>query len=349
MKILFICSTLERTGPTNQLLNIVSNLKQYVSFSILTLSSEKENSMLTSFNQMDSIDLYSVNDIGWINILNFVKSFDIIHSQGIKADLLSTVVKNKTISTLRNYPYDDYPPLYGKILGNLMAFSHLQALRFIDQRVTISDSTSLKNFKKSGLDFSVIYNGVDTHKFKPSTFESINSLRGELKISDKSKVFVFTGPLIERKNVASIIRAFNEKNDFYMIIVGDGPELDYLKSISKSNIIFTGNVSNVQEYLSIADAFVMLSLSEGFPNSVMEALSVGLPCFLSDIPSHRDVERIIGKDVTIIKDDIDLIEVITQFDFMKVDRAAIRKNAASCISARSMALKYYNLYKKTFT
>jgi glycosyltransferase involved in cell wall biosynthesis len=59
-----------------------------------------------------------------------------------------------------------------------------------------------------------------------------------------------------------------------------------------SNISLKGKVIDVDEYLEAADCFVSASLSEGLPNSVIEALAWGLPIILSDIPEHREIQQI---------------------------------------------------------
>jgi glycosyltransferase involved in cell wall biosynthesis len=56
----------------------------------------------------------------------------------------------------------------------------------------------------------------------------------------------------------------------------------------RSNVKFTGRIDNVDEYLKASDVFVSASRSEGLPNTVMEALAVGLPVILSDIQPHNE-------------------------------------------------------------
>ncbi len=76
-----------------------------------------------------------------------------------------------------------------------------------------------------------------------------------------------------------------------LYILGDGINRDNLmkKYCNASNVIFTGSVSNVEEYLAASDVYISTSKSEGLPNGVLEAMAVGLPVLLSDIPQHKEI------------------------------------------------------------
>lgn len=57
----------------------------------------------------------------------------------------------------------------------------------------------------------------------------------------------------------------------------------------KNRIHFLGNCSNMNDMYSLADVFVMASYREGLSRSIMEAMSSGLPCVVSDIRGNRDL------------------------------------------------------------
>ena len=56
-----------------------------------------------------------------------------------------------------------------------------------------------------------------------------------------------------------------------------------------ANVVMTGSVSNVNEYLQASDIYITSSKSEGLPNGVLEAMAVGLPVIMSDIEQHKEV------------------------------------------------------------
>ena len=76
-----------------------------------------------------------------------------------------------------------------------------------------------------------------------------------------------------------------------LLFAGDGPLARACKGLAGGDprIHFLGQISNVQDYLQVADVFVSAALSEGLPNTVLEAMASGLPTVLSDIPAHREI------------------------------------------------------------
>lgn len=95
--------------------------------------------------------------------------------------------------------------------------------------------------------------------------------------------FIYIGRLSKVKNIDFIIRAFNNFPDKFLTIVGEGEEIDYLKSISSSNIIFSPPVKNsdIKNVLAKHDVFLLPSLSEPWGLVVEEALYFGLPVIVS--------------------------------------------------------------------
>jgi len=111
---------------------------------------------------------------------------------------------------------------------------------------------------------------------------------------------VFVGSLIPRKNVAYILTSlkylYNAGVDFIFTVVGAGEGLSCLQSMVVESglagrVRFPGEVSplEVAGYLNAADIYISASLHEGRPNSVLEAMSAGCCCVLSDISGHREL------------------------------------------------------------
>lgn len=135
-----------------------------------------------------------------------------------------------------------------------------------------------------------INNGIDVEKYIFNLKER-KYIRKKLNISEEEILLGNVGRLVEAKNpffLLKILKQINKKNNIYkLILVGDGELKEQLIKKSKQmkiedKVIFYGNSSNVNELLQAIDLFVMPSLYEGFPISLVEAQTAGLKCIVSD-------------------------------------------------------------------
>lgn len=119
-------------------------------------------------------------------------------------------------------------------------------------------------------------------------------LRSKLGLDGKL-VFGHVGRLHESKNHGFLIDVFAELKKKYpnsvLLLVGDGPLRSQIESAIDSkgltdSVLLLGNRSDVPDLLQAMDAFVFPSKWEGLPVSVVEALSSGLPCYISDTLTH---------------------------------------------------------------
>ena len=144
------------------------------------------------------------------------------------------------------------------------------------------------------------WNSVDINKF--SNKEN-DSFRQEYKLFDKPTV-LFVGNLIKRKNVVSLLEAKKlSHSDYYLGVVGDGPEFKKLKKkVEDENIrdvIFTGSRTDVENIIPSCDLLVLPSFSESFGLVLIEALACGKPVIGSDVGG---ISEIINKDVGLLVD-----------------------------------------------
>jgi GalNAc-alpha-(1->4)-GalNAc-alpha-(1->3)-diNAcBac-PP-undecaprenol alpha-1,4-N-acetyl-D-galactosaminyltransferase len=97
------------------------------------------------------------------------------------------------------------------------------------------------------------------------------------------------GRLSKEKGHRYLLEAFSRLNNtnWSLHIIGDGPERTLLEDLSKElliedRVIFYGHITNFTDILARAQIFVLPSLKEGYPNALIEAMSVPLACICSD-------------------------------------------------------------------
>jgi glycosyltransferase involved in cell wall biosynthesis len=294
IKVLYVVSTLERSGPINVLYNIVKYLNRDIFMPyILTLSPEPINSRWKEFESLGvnvrSLNLSRIKGLLFAKnqVHGFIKEIipDIIHTHGLRADsILSTLsIDILWTLTIHNYSYEDYVMRRGKIIGCLVANYHIATMKKCKYVVACSKNVA-ERLLKHHIKAYPIQNGVDISVAENSLYKSTLY---------QHPVFITTGGL-PRKNVAYITESFKSykraQGTGSLLVLGNETDLSATCADCK-DIYFLGYINNVCDYYSICDYFISSSLSEGLPNAVLEALACGLPSLLSDIPSHREIAQ----------------------------------------------------------
>lgn len=143
-----------------------------------------------------------------------------------------------------------------------------------------------KAFQSKGI---VLLNGIDLERFAydPSCREQIRQKHHW----EKCLVIGHAGHMVPVKNQGFLLELMPEllkrRPDAKLALLGDGADRPALEQRAAElgltdHVTFTGNVQNVNEYLSAMDVFAFPSLYEGMPLSIIEAQANGLPCVLSD-------------------------------------------------------------------
>lgn len=133
----------------------------------------------------------------------------------------------------------------------------------------------------------VAYLGVDSGEFSPPRNQA--ETRRKLNLPENGVGVCSISRLTTEKNVSNLIDSFETvlkyaKQECWLVLVGDGPDRETVRDQIKkrgleTNIYLVGaqSHSEVPDWLRAADIFVLASKSEGLPNSVLEAMSSGLP------------------------------------------------------------------------
>lgn len=201
----------------------------------------------------------------------------------------------------------------------------------------------------------LIPNGVES-------FEKYDkkNIRKKLGIKDNIILGLIVARLDKQKNHIALFKAWkhilNYFPDAQLLCIGTGPEMGVYQSFineseCQNNIILAGTKDNVSEYYQAADFFILPSFYEGMSNALLEAMSLGIPCIVSNIRANKFLvtnnENGILFDLDI--DDKTLADlIISSYNnkelLMKLsDNAKIKSKEFSISSIANIYLELYKL------
>ena len=190
----------------------------------------------------------------------------------------------------------------------------------------------------------LIPNGLDTDRFCPATPREKSALREQLGLGS-GVVALFVGRICSQKNPLLLLKAWTEtfarRDNCELVLLGDGPQLELVQDIAKAgarNVRVLGSVDDPLPWYQAADLYLLPSDYEGLSNSLLEALSCGLPVVCTQVSGSEDVFR-----------KADVGELIPVGDEGKLSRAIERmladpgRRAACGRHARELALRFFSM------
>ena len=240
-----------------------------------------------SSSNLDKITLQRLISLAFLFFWGFRKlrelKPDIIHSHsadmGFFISFAARFYRIPVVSTCHGISFDDKQYFFLKRLAEKFF------LRYSGfKKIIVVDKNGLEILEKAGIKKGIyVPNGVDIHKFE----------RKQEKKSDGMTRFLFVGRLEKQKGLEYLIHAakfLKGKNDFEIIIAGDGEEAENLKKTAiefevEYIVKFTGKLSEhalIEQYMR-CDIFVLPSLWEGLPLTLLEAAAAGLPIIATEV------------------------------------------------------------------
>ena len=208
------------------------------------------------------------------NALMYVEPLKVAKKAGVKKIII------------HSHSVKAYNPLY-KILHQ---FNKKRIGKWVTHRFACSQAAGEWAYED---DFIVVNNGIrlDRFGFNPQKREK---MRADLGLQD-AFVIGNVGRFVPVKNHEFLISVFEEirKEKPYakLLLCGDGELRESIEMLVaekglKDEVIFTGNVTNVEDYLQAMDVFLLPSKYEGAPIALIEAQSTGLFCVASKSVPH---------------------------------------------------------------
>jgi UDP-glucose:(heptosyl)LPS alpha-1,3-glucosyltransferase len=132
----------------------------------------------------------------------------------------------------------------------------------------------------------VVYNGVDTDKFHPALKQYRRAVRNELGIPQHQAVFLFVGSGFERKGLGPALEAVARLPRGRLLVVGKDRHVRRYRRLAErlgilGRVHLLGVKPDVGPYYGAADALVLPTLYDPFPNVVLEGMAAGLPVVTS--------------------------------------------------------------------
>ena len=222
------------------------------------------------------------------------KHIDVINYQSIFFAFISGWIARlchcKVCYTIHSLAEDN--PKHSKFMKILMTATAFISIYCCGKNIiTVSNSKAQEIKSRYGKTCRVIPCGVNM----PTEFTETN-------IIDKFGInrgyyYLTIGRMDPIKNLDILIQAYIKRNNprFQLVLAGDYTNSHgaYLRDLAKNNnnIIFVGSVMGDDKETLLKNSFAncLLSSSEGMPLSLLEAMSYGKPCIVSDIPAIREV------------------------------------------------------------
>ena len=316
MKILLVITKAEIGGAQNFVLSLARGLKKSgieVSVAagdgdILPKELEKENIPFIYLKYLNrSFNLFSI--FAYIRELKKIinqESFEVIHLNstntlpGVFAAKLSKG-RPKVVFTVHGLSVIDKNYKSSGLVKIIFKYYFKFFIKFVDKLIFVSKDNLVeakgRGIKKAG---SIIYYGLemtpDYFLNKDEAKRRIEKMIG--KKLEGAYLIGSIGRLAEQKNYDFIIKIWSEikkeKPSAKFVVIGEGPErVKYEKIIRESEgaeeIYLPGEMKNASCLLKAFDLFILPSIYEGLPISLIEALFSDIPILASDVGGNREI------------------------------------------------------------
>ena len=202
-----------------------------------------------------------------------------------------------------------------------------------------------------GKAYQVLPNAIDLDSYRPEA-SCRRSMRKELGIAENAFVVGHVGRFHPVKNHAFLLRVFakikKQRSNACLLLVGDG----YLRQKIQKNaakmglsdcVIFTGVRQDVPQLMQAMDVFILPSVAEGLPVTLVEAQAAGLPCVASTgVPRESGLTDLV-RFLPLKAGFLAWSEQICQCQAVKADTHRLLEQAGYAIGKSAGKLQQYYL------
>lgn len=177
---------------------------------------------------------------------------------------------------------------------------------YLTHRFTCGAEAAQWLFGKDGAETAILQrNAIDTKSFRFDE-KAREENRKELGIGNDTLVVGHIGRFERQKNHEFVVKVFqnvlSNHPDSKLLLIGSGGDMEpeTRKMVTdlhlNQSVMFLGSRNDIPQLLWAMDVFLFPSLMEGFPLSLLEAQSAGLPCIISDcVPQESCITDLVTR------------------------------------------------------
>ncbi|MFT6842377.1 MAG: glycosyltransferase involved in cell wall biosynthesis [Psychroserpens sp.] len=348
-------------GAEQQARTLARFLRSNFDYNIKVISTDHLGT-LKRLDTLDGNEVHRISDLKYGMLFFYIKlffilvfkykNFKVIHCHSISVTsficaISAKLTKRKCILKLT---------ISGEIDRLLSGNGVLAKIKSAMIRYALNNSTVIALTKEGKAELNNF--GVKEYVQIPNGVDELN-VRSGLDVmettSNDNRIFGFLGRFCVQKGIPELLNAFencNYKSELRLMGSSEHQLSSDIDKVINSKAETLGSrltrlepINPPYEFYKQLTHFVSASKYEGLPNVVLEALSFGLPCILSDIAPHKEIEN--ACDSPYVKT-FDSNEVLISL----LDQMPIRQERTSLLprkfSMTIVAESYDNLYKKLF-
>ena len=239
---------------------------------------------------------------------------DLVHTQLTDANLMGRMASFKRtpiVTSVQTTPYEPSIIRGYSSLGILKTGAHWAADVALSRAASLLVAVSgqvrdavVERVRVAPSKVRVVYNSIDVLSVQRPTAEERRQVRAELGFTEHELVMISVGKVIPAKGQWLLIEAMpallERVPQARLLIVGDGTQTDELNARIRQlglteRVRLLGNRDDVMRLLKATDLMAFASALEGLPLSVIEAMATYVPCALSGIQPHREIQSVVAR------------------------------------------------------
>jgi L-malate glycosyltransferase len=308
INILYIIDYFHGTGGT----------ERHLSYLVGHLPAEKFNCSIAVFDLAPNRWVDNIR-AGGIPVIHVPVAREYAPGAIPRAIELARMIRSKNVHIVQTFHQKS--DTYGAVIASLAGIKHIVSSKrdtgelkkarhyFLNRRlrrlfervIVVADAVGEIVVAKEGIDRSRvvrIYNGVDAVEFAPPSQSERIQEKQRLGFAPEDFVVGMAARVTPAKNydvfLAGALHAATAIPSLKILAVGGGPNLEefrerYAKEARESRVVFAGDVRDVARHLRAMDVGCLIpGKNEGFSNSVLEKMAVGLPLVVSDVGGNRE-------------------------------------------------------------